>query len=173
MNKKERVFYIRHFVKRHCMELSIIFQLLGWIALGIIVYVTYTNVQALLHKRTNVVSLPLDQAAELEQIKFLFFSAKWCPWSKKARPHWEALKEDMRINPATFGGKMVQLEEIDGDANVARRKEHGVSAYPSFKLVMTDGVKTMTSIPTRDGMREFLIRSLGPEEPIKLTSGTV
>jgi thiol-disulfide isomerase/thioredoxin len=170
MNKKERVFYIRHFVKRQHMELSIIFQLLGWIALGIIVYMTYTNVQALLVKKTSAVSLPVEITTDVEQVKFLFFSARWCPWSKKARPHWDALKEDMKINPATFGGKMVQLEEIDGDIDISKRKEYGVSAYPSFKLVMSDGVKTMTSIPTRDGMHDFLIRSLGPEEPIKLTT---
>ena len=152
------------------MELSIIFQLLGWIALGIIVYVAYTNIQTLLVKKTNAVSLPVETTTDLEQVKFLFFSARWCPWSKKARPHWDAFKEDMKTNPATFGGKMVQLEEIDGDIDPGKRKEYGVSAYPSFKLATPDGVKTMTSIPTRDGMREFLIRSLGPEEPIKLTT---
>jgi hypothetical protein len=79
----------------------------------------------------------------------------------------------MNLQPVTFGGKIVRLEEVDGDIDVPKRKQYGVSAYPSFKLVMPDGVKDMTAIPTRDGMRDFLIRSLGPEEPIKLTSGTV
>ena len=108
---------------------------------------------------------------QAEQVKFLFFSARWCPWSKKARPQWDAFKEDMKAQPVTFGGKVVQLEEIDGDIDVGKRKEFGVSAYPSFKLVMSDGVKDMTTVPTRDGMRNFLIRSLGPEEPVQLTSG--
>ena len=167
------------------MDLSVIFQLIGWIALGIIVYTTYTNVRSMLHKRTNVVSLPVESSTPsqtqpqppgeppAEQVTFLFFSARWCPWSRKARPQWDALKEDMKLQPVTFGGKIVRLEEVDGDINIPKRKQYGVSAYPSFKLVMSDGVKDMTAIPTRDGMRDFLIRSLGPEEPIKLTSGTV
>lgn len=125
----------------------------------------------MLRNKTNVVSLPDQMMTQAEQVKFLFFSARWCPWSKKARPQWDAFKEDMKAQPVTFGGKVVQLEEIDGDIDVGKRKEFGVSAYPSFKLVMSDGVKDMTTVPTRDGMRNFLIRSLGPEEPVQLTSG--
>ena len=151
------------------MELSIVFQILGWIALGILAYMIYESVTPILNKRTAPVHFPPEMTEQTQSVRFLFFSATWCPWSKKARPQWDAFKEDMKLQPVTFGGKNVVLEEIDGDIEPEKRKQYGVSAYPSFKLVTPEGVKDMTTIPTRDGMRDFLIRSLGPEEPVQLT----
>lgn len=152
------------------MELSIVFQILGWIALGIIAYTIYENVNPLLTKRTQAVPFPPEMTEQPQTVRFLYFSAPWCPWSKKARPQWDAFKEDMKLQPVTFGGKTVVLEEIDGDIEVEKRKQYGVSAYPSFKLVTPEGVKEMTTIPTRNGMRDFLLRNLGPEEPVQLTT---
>jgi thiol-disulfide isomerase/thioredoxin len=98
----------------------------------------------------------------------MFFYADWCPWSKKARPQWDAFRDDLKRQPVTFGGNHVVFEEIDGDVEVEKRKQYGVSAYPAFKLVLPTETRDMTTIPTRDGMRDFLLRNLGREEPIQL-----
>ena len=148
------------------MELEFIFIILGWIAIGVIVYTVYLN---------TLLTMKFPESASVKTVtspRFLFFSSTHCPWSKKAKPQWDAFVEDLKKNPTTYGGKTVTLEEIDGDSNEDLLKAHNVTAYPTFKLIV-DGKETeMHSIPSQDKFREFLVKSLGPEEHPKLTSST-
>lgn len=70
-----------------------------------------------------------------------------------------------------FGTTCVQLEEIDGDTNAEMRRKYGVSAYPTFKLLLPNNeVREMSGIPTVDSMLNFLTQTLGPEEPLQLAA---
>jgi len=164
VSKKTLKFYTRHFVK---MELEFIFLILGWIAIAVIVYTVYLNMVV-------KVAFPSTTAPTLTKtdVEFLFFSSTHCPWSKKAHPQWDAFVEDMKTNPTTYGGKTVTLKEIDGDDNADLLKKHNVTAYPTFKLIVDGKATDMTTIPSQDTFRAFLVKSLGPEEHPKLTPST-
>ena len=142
--------------------LEIVFVLIGWLAVGLIMYTVYINMELRV-----IPSEIIPQGNRL-----LFFYAAWCPWSKKAKAQWDLFVEDMTRFPVTFGGNTVALELIDGDANPAEVKKFKVSAYPTFKLVASDGnVYDMSGYPRPDAFRGFLAEYLGKEEPMKLKSG--
>ena len=152
------------------MEFDIVFQILGVFALGLILFLVYDIVYP---PPKPEPPLNAKEVSDEPKARFLFFYATWCPWSKKAQPQWDAFVEDLTRQPVKFGGLCVKLEGIDGDVDKETRKKYDVSAYPSFKLELPSGeVREMTTIPTKDGMRDFLIKALGPEEPVKLTTST-
>lgn len=143
--------------------LEIVFVLLGWVAVGLIVYTVYINME-LRALTPEIPSLPRGP-------RFLFFYAPWCPWSKKAKPHWDRFEEDMRRYPSTFGGHTVRLEIIDSDRDPDTVKRFHVTAYPSFKLESIDGITyDYPGHPSADGFRDFLAKHLGKEEPMKLVA---
>ena len=74
--------------------------------------------------------------------------------------------------PTTSGGKTVALKEIGGNDNPDALKEHNVTGYPTFKLIVDGKATDMTTIPSQDTFRAFLVKSLGPEEHPKLTPST-
>jgi thiol-disulfide isomerase/thioredoxin len=142
--------------------LEIVFVLIGWVAVGLIVYTVYINMEL-------QVLTPNLKIAGTGQARFLFFYAPWCPWSKKAKPQWDLFEDDMKRFPATFGGEVVKLELIDGDTDPEAVKKYHISAYPTFKLVLPDGTDyEMSGHPSPDAFRGFLSKYLGKEEPLKL-----
>ena len=145
------------------MELDSVFQYLGLFALGVLVYMAFFSLYPIIAK-----SAKTERMTNPDSARFLFFHVPWCPWCKKARPQWDAFRKDMETHPATFGGKTVRLEEYNGDDHPAMLKQNGVSAYPAFVLVSTAGIEVMNTIPTREGMRDFLVRTLGPEKYAEL-----
>ena len=162
LSKKTPKFYTLLFVK---MELEFVFLILGWIAISIIAYTVYLNTLV-------TVKLPKpDSPPPTTGAKFIFFSSTHCPWSKKAHPQWDAFLDDMTKFPVTFGGNTVTLEEIDGDAQPDIMKSYKANAYPTFLLDANGTRTTMTTQPTKDGFRAFLVKMLGPEKPVDLKSG--
>ena len=142
--------------------LEIVFVLIGWIAVGLIMYTVYINMEL----RVLAPNLKITGTG---QTRFLFFYAPWCPWSKKAKPQWDLFEDDMKRFPMTFGGEIVKLELIDGDADPEAVKKYHVSAYPTFKLILSDGTDyEMSGHPSPDAFRGFLTKYLGKEEPLKL-----
>ena len=161
LSKKTPKFYTRHFVK---MELEFIFLILGWIAIGVVAYTVYVNTILTLEVPPSTGSASGTEETSKTTPRFIFFSSTHCPWSKKARPQWDAFVEDLKTHPTTYGGKKVSLEEYDGDNHADLLKKHNVTGYPTFKLIV-DGKETeMSAIPSQDKFREFLVKSLGPEE---------
>jgi len=166
LSKKTPKFYTRHFVK---MELEIVFLILGWIAIAVIAYTVYLN---------TLVTVKLPPAEKPESppattgAKFIFFSSTHCPWSKKAHPQWDAFLDDITKFPMTYGGTTVTLEEIDGDSQPDVMKSYNANAYPTFLLDANGTRTTMSTQPTKDGFRAFLIKMLGPEKPVDLKSSS-
>ena len=173
------------------MGVELVFIILGWVAIGFIGYTMYTavNLQASPLDTKLPVAEPAPAPAAPAPVapppvaqppprpvvptsshpRFLFFYVNWCPWSKKAKQPWDAFVRDFQRFPSTYGGKLVSLELIDGDQQRDMIKAYSVNAYPTFKLVTSQGVTEMTGYPSPDAFKSFLIKSLGPEEPAKLT----
>jgi hypothetical protein len=151
------------------MELEFVFLILGWFAIAVIAYTVYLNTLV-------TVKLPAPEKPESPPAttgaKFIFFSSTHCPWSKKAHPQWDAFLDDMTKFPMTFGGNTVTLEEIDGDAKPDVMKSYKANAYPTFLLDANGTHTTMTTQPTKDGFRAFLVKMLGPEKPVELKPST-
>lgn len=148
------------------MEFDFIFLVLGWIAVAVIVYTIYIN--AFLTVKTTPPSTGTTSGSS--KVRFIFFSSTHCPWSQKARPQWESFVKDMTTHPATFGGKAVSLEEIDGDSNAEMLKKHNIDSYPTFKLIDGNKETAMNAMPSEHAFRDFLVKSLGAEEHTKLTT---
>lgn len=163
MSKERRKFYTPLFVK---MELEILFVLLGWLTVFLIAYTVYINLTLSALKVEAAVETKLD----LKNPRFLFFYAPWCPWSKKAKKHWDAFRAEMERYPVTFGGQEVALEDIDGDIHRDMVREFKITEYPTFKLVSKKDDVTMQGYPSIESFREFLAKNLGREEPAKLGS---
>jgi len=162
VSKKTPKFYTLLFVK---MELEFVFLILGWMAIAVIAYTVYLNTLV------TVKLPPPETPATTTGAKFIFFSSTHCPWSKKAHPQWDAFLDDMTKFPMTFGGNTVTLQEIDGDAQPDVMKSYQANAYPTFLLDANGTRTTMTTQPTKDGFRAFLVKMLGPEKPVELKSG--
>jgi thiol-disulfide isomerase/thioredoxin len=166
MSKERLKFYTPLFVK---MELEILFVLLGWLTVFLIAYTVYINLtlSALnIEADIDIGTTKLD----LKNPRFLLFYAPWCPWSKKAKKHWDAFREELERYPVTFGGQQVTLEDIDGDIHRDMVREFKIREYPTFKLVSKKDEITMQGYPSVESFREFLVKNLGREEPAKLGS---
>lgn len=149
------------------MGLEILFVLLGWFALGLMGYTTYTTVKLQLYPKDIAVGKESEgpTVASAQDARLLFFYAPWCPWSKKAKVQWDAFITEYKRFPTTYGGKRVSLELINGDQHQDMVKSYNIVAYPTFKLVTSDQVLEMTGYPSPDVFKNFLRKSLGREEP--------
>ncbi len=163
-----------------------LFMLLGWVAIVLTAYTIYTTIMSQLYPvklppiELPTIEPPASEPPPIErqpvgptlpppnQPRFLFFSASWCPWSKKAKQQWNAFVTEFDRFPSTYGGKTLTLEIIDGDQQREMVNAYSINAYPTFKLVTSDGVTEMTGYPSPDAFKTFLIKSLGPEEPAKI-----
>lgn len=157
------------------MELEPIFVALGCVAIAVIAYTVYLNTTTSTKAPTTVSGSTVSGATTVSgapSTKLMFFFSTWCPWSKKARPQWDAFRDDLAVHPMTYGGKTVKLEEYDGDVNPNRLAKYGVTGYPTFVLTTPSGDTTMKSAPTPDSLRAFLVSTLGAEEPKKLPART-
>jgi hypothetical protein len=161
-------------------------MLLGWVAIVLTAYTIYMTIMYQLYpvepppvKQPPVQPPPIEPQPVDPQPprptlppsnspRFLFFSASWCPWSKKAKQQWNAFVTEFDRFPSTYGGKTLTLELIDGDQQREMVNAYGINAYPTFKLVTSDGVTEMSGYPSPDAFKTFLIKSLGPEEPAKI-----
>jgi len=150
------------------MEFESVFVALGYVAFAVIAY----TVMLSSFVPAWTLAATVSGASAPANPRFIFFFSTWCPWSKKARPQWDAFKNDLKVHPMTYGGQTVVLEEYDGDSNPELLKKHNVAGYPTFVIVTADGESIMKSPPTKDSLRAFLVSSVGVEKPSKLSSGT-
>jgi len=166
LSKRRRKFYTRLFVK---MELEYVFVFLGWIAVVLMAYTVYVSLT--LAVLTPIDIIPGETKHDVgNNPRFMMFYAPWCPWSKKAKTHWDSFRKETERYPVTFGGKEVVLEDIDGDVHRDMVREFKIREYPTFMLATTTGEYTMDGYPSKHKFKEFLVKHLGAEEPSKLVS---
>lgn len=130
----------------------IVFEVLGWLAILIAFYfIIRPFVSSFEHYDND------------ETVKFYFFYTTWCGWSKKAWPHWNELKRLFETRTVTYGGKPIQLVEVDAEKQRDLAKQFRVKGYPSFRLQTPDKVFEYEGAPSVEKFREFLRRTVGYE----------
>jgi thiol-disulfide isomerase/thioredoxin len=163
------------------MTLEVVFFLIGCVAVVLIAYTVYINLELAvsdISKIGNKSAGPEQTTAKPEggsghtsgSPRFMIFYATWCPWSKKGKAQWEAFKKELVRFPVTFGGQSVTLEDIDGDVHRDMIRDYKITEYPTFKLVSKTGEVTMQGYPNPSKFREFLTKNLGTEEPAELVT---
>ena len=113
---------------------------------------------------------PLEPFATDDEVRFVFFHSPNCVWCKKARPQWDKFCADLDKYPMSYGGTRVQLVEVDGSKNPEITHAQNIVGFPTFKVFTPVDSFEMRTPPSPDAFRAFLVKSLGPEEPIHLTS---
>jgi thiol-disulfide isomerase/thioredoxin len=110
--------------------------------------------------------VPSTVASTLDpnQATFMFFYTTWCPWCKKAQPVWASFKESLKTNPKTYGGYMVQFEEVNAENDKGKAALYQVEAYPTYKLQTKDKIYEYKGAPSTEAFRKFLVSALGKEE---------
>jgi len=96
-------------------------------------------------------------------VTFYFFQTSWCGWSKKAWPHWKELKRLMDAHNVTYGGKTINLVEVDGDKSKDILKRYHVDGFPSFRLQTPEQVFEYSGAPSLEKFRKFFTDVLGQE----------
>jgi thiol-disulfide isomerase/thioredoxin len=158
------------------MTLEVVFFLLGCLAVVLIAYTVYINLElAVSDVSKSSSSGGTGSGTETGthtsgSPRFLMFYANWCPWSKKGKAQYDAFKKELERFPVTFGGQSVTLEDIDGDVHRDMIRDYKITEYPTFKLVSKSGEVTMEGYPSPAKFRDFLTKNLGAEEPAKLVS---
>jgi len=129
-----------------------------FIALALYVYTTYIapRLQPTFVANREFVSGGQD----IKDASVYFFSVDWCPFSKKAKPVWEAVKKN--YDGKKVNGVTLAFVDVDGDkqdAEVAAfEKEHNVKidGFPTIYLVKGDTIVEYDAKPEEGTLTEFL-----------------
>ena len=101
---------------------------------------------------------------EANQAKFMFFYTTWCPHCHDAKEPWKSFKQMVHNQKYTYGGKEIQFEDINAEADRGRTALYKISAYPTFKVETPTKVYEMIGKPSPQTFRAFLQSALGPEK---------
>ena len=75
----------------------------------------------------------LNKKVVMRKIQLINFSSSWCHWSKKIKPLWENLKDEMKFSN-------VKLIDINCDSNKNLCDKYDINSYPTIKLISDDKV---------------------------------
>jgi len=141
----------------------IIILIAAFIALALYVYNTYVAPRLQPTFVPNREFVPEGDEA-ISSATIYFFSADWCPYSKKAKPIWNKVRtkyEGQKIN-----GIILNFKEVDGDkqeADVSAFEEKykvKIEGYPTIYLVKGDQVVTYDAKVTAANLSEFITTAL-------------
>lgn len=90
--------------------------------------------------------------------EIIFFFADWCPHCKKAKPHWEEVKQ-MYSGKVVNGYNMI-FTEVDcseeTDEVKQTTKQYDIEGYPTIKLVKDGQVIEYDAKPDKDTLEKFI-----------------
>jgi thiol-disulfide isomerase/thioredoxin len=113
---------------------------------------------------------PLEHnGLEPQQARFMFFYTSWCPWCKSATAPWKSFQQQLKNNPATYGGYTVSFEDVNAEANKGKASLYKIQAYPTFKLETHDRVVELKAVPDPLNFDAFLVAALGQKVLSKST----
>ena len=149
------------------MSLAIVLGILG-ITIGIYRLIT-GNFPA---SKLIIEDPPLEHnGLEPQQARFMFFYTSWCPWCKSATAPWKSFQQQLKNNPATYGGYTVSFEDINAEANKGKASLYKIQAYPTFKLETHNKVIELKAVPDPLNFDAFLKAALG--EKVSSQSSTM
>ena len=83
-----------------------------------------------------------------------FFGVDWCPYSKKAKPHWEQFKE--RYDSQIVNNHKILCKEYDCDKNEKMCDKYNVEGYPTIKMLKNDQIIDFDAKPTIENLTKFV-----------------
>ena len=93
-----------------------------------------------------------------KQCEMIYFYTTWCPYCKRARPEWDAFKEEWENKK--INGYLITFTEVDCDINEATANKYDVKSYPTIKLIKEGQVYDFDARPTSDTLTQFAITML-------------
>lgn len=93
-----------------------------------------------------------------KQCEMIYFYTTWCPYCKRARPEWDAFKEDWKNKK--INGYLITFTEVDCDINETTANKYDVKSYPTIKLIKEGQVYDFDARPTSDTLTQFAITML-------------
>ena len=131
------------------------------IFLGISIYVYYTYVLPKLDKKYVDNKEYVEDADDKNKKKvadLYYFYTTWCPYCKKARPEWDAIKDQHKEK--NINGWSINFIEIDCEEQDEVAGKFGVDEYPTIKLIRGNQIVEYDAKPNRDTINEFLNKML-------------
>lgn len=105
---------------------------------------------------------PLEHnGLEPQQAKFMFFYTSWCPYCKSSKAPWKSFQQQLKNNPATYGGYTIMFEDVNAEANKGKAALYKIQAYPTFKLETHNKVVELKAVPDPLNFDAFLVAALG------------
>ena len=93
-----------------------------------------------------------------------FFGVDWCPYSKKAKPHWEKVKS--KFNGRTENNVTINFVEIDGEKQEKELEnfeneyltpnKKKIDGYPSIWMVKGNDVIEYDAKPNTKSLTEYI-----------------
>ena len=93
-----------------------------------------------------------------------FFGVDWCPYSKKAKPHWEKVKS--KFNGKTENNVTINFVEIDGEKQEKELEnfeneyltpnQKKIDGYPSIWMVKGSDVIEYDAKPNTKSLTEYI-----------------
>ena len=140
----------------------ILFSLLSYI-----IYINY--VVPLINKRDSAnleYNTKTDNNLDKKHIEVMFFFADWCPHCKKAKPHWNGLKNSESVgNGKVINGYSVVYTEVDctndKDPSVQEKlNKFKVEGFPTIKLIKGSEVIEFDAQPETETLEQFVLTTL-------------
>ena len=90
--------------------------------------------------------------------ELIFFFADWCPHCKKAKPHWEEVKQS--YSGKVVNGYTLTFTEMDCSKETDEMKqittEYEIEGYPTIKLIKDGQVIEYDAKPDKDTLEKFI-----------------
>jgi len=90
--------------------------------------------------------------------ELIFFFADWCPHCKKAKPHWEEVKQS--YSGKVMNGYTLTFTEVDCSKETDEMKqittEYEIEGYPTIKLIKDGQVIEYDAKPDKDTLEKFI-----------------
>jgi thiol-disulfide isomerase/thioredoxin len=132
------------------------------ISAGIAVLLAVVGYVVYLYSRPKLLTKINGDATEGQtsgsDAELIFFFADWCPHCKKAKPHWNEVKQ-------AYSGKVVNgytmvFTEVDCSEETEEMKktttEYEIEGYPTIKLIKDGQVIEYDAKPEKDTIMKFI-----------------
>lgn len=126
------------------------------VLLAVVGYIVYVYSRPKLLTKINGDSN--EEQSSNSDAEIMFFFADWCPHCKKAKPHWDEVKQ-------SYSGKVVNgytmvFTEVDCSKETEEMKkttaEYEIEGYPTIKLIKDGQVIEYDAKPDKDTLEKFI-----------------
>lgn len=140
-----------------------------FIVFSLLTYFIYVKYVVPLINKTDSANLEHNtkkDGIQQKNVEVMFFFADWCPHCKKAKPHWNALKNSETVGKGkVVNGYSILYTEVDctNDKDPAvqeKLNKFKVEGFPTIKLIKGNEVIEFDAQPEAETLEQFIITTL-------------